>query len=170
MTLPEPFDDEYFRHMQWAHFASGAAGGGMRWPNRTPHSLTCGMRRAQRALAGFLPLIDWLRFQRRNLNDAIIVEGGSVAAFGCGDSEQAVLWLLRTDAIGADGMIDRRRPPAILRISLPGLRQGNYRITYWDTEGARVVGEAEQGHNADALFGFNPPPIAADLAVAVRRL
>jgi len=53
---------------------------------------------------------------------------------------------------------------------LPGLRQGNYRITYWDTEGARVVGEAEQGHNADALFGFNPPPIAADLAVAVRRL
>ena len=170
MTLPEPFDDEYFRHMQWAHFASGAAGGGMRWPNRTPHSLTCGMRRAQRALAGFLPLIDWLRFQRRNLNDAIIVEGGSVAAFGCGDSEQAVLWLLRTDAIGADGMIDRRRPPAILRISLPGLRQGNYRITYWDTEGARVVGEAEQGHTADALFGFNPPPIAADLAVAVRRL
>ena len=34
ITLPEPFDDEYFRHMQWAHFASGAAGGGMRWPNR----------------------------------------------------------------------------------------------------------------------------------------
>ena len=93
-----------------------------------------------------------------------------MAPFGCGDAEQAVVWLLRTEAIGADGMIDRRRPPAILRISLPGLRQGNYRITYWDTEGARVVGEAEQGHNADALFGFNPPPIAADLAVAVRRL
>jgi len=108
--------------------------------------------------------------QRRNLNDAIVVEGGSVAPFGCGDAEQAVVWLLRTEAIGADGMIDRQRPPAILRISLPGLRQGNYRITYWDTEGARVVGEAEQGHNADALFGFNPPPIAADLAVAVRRL
>ena len=66
------------------HFASGAASGGMRWPNRTPHALTPGMRRAQRALAGFLPLIDWLRFQRRNLNDAIVVEGGSVAAFCCG--------------------------------------------------------------------------------------
>jgi hypothetical protein len=36
MTLPEAFDDEYFRHMQWAHFASGGAGGGMRWPNRLP--------------------------------------------------------------------------------------------------------------------------------------
>ena len=58
-TLPEAFDDEYFRHMQWAHLASGGAGGGMRWPNRHPHVLTAGMRRAQRALAGFLPLVDW---------------------------------------------------------------------------------------------------------------
>jgi len=93
-----------------------------------------------------------------------------VAAFGCGDSEQAVLWLLRTDAIGADGRIDRTLPAVDLQIAVPDLSPGNYRITYWDTEGARVVGEAEQGHNADALFGFNPPPIAADLAVAVRRL
>ena len=52
ITLPEPFDDEYFRHMQWAHLASGGAGGGMRWPNRHPHRLTPGMRAAQQAMAG----------------------------------------------------------------------------------------------------------------------
>jgi mannan endo-1,4-beta-mannosidase len=53
-TLPEDFDDEYFRHMQWAHLASGGAGGGMRWPNRHPHQLTPGMRAAPlaRAVAG----------------------------------------------------------------------------------------------------------------------
>jgi len=28
-TLDEAFDDEYFRHIQWAHFASGGAGS---WP------------------------------------------------------------------------------------------------------------------------------------------
>src|SRR5207237_1345122 len=67
-TLPEPFDDEYFAHMQWAHLASGGAGGGMRWPNRRPHTLTPGMRRAQAALSRFLPLIDWTHFRRRNLN------------------------------------------------------------------------------------------------------
>jgi hypothetical protein len=33
-VLPDTFDDEYFRHMQWAHLASGGVGGGMRWPNR----------------------------------------------------------------------------------------------------------------------------------------
>ena len=53
VTLPEAFDDEYFRHMQWAHLASGGAGGGMRWPNRSPHTLTHGMRKAQLAMSQF---------------------------------------------------------------------------------------------------------------------
>jgi mannan endo-1,4-beta-mannosidase len=53
-TLPAAFDDEYFRHMQWAHLASGGVGGGMRWPNRKPHTLTPGMREAQRGLSEFL--------------------------------------------------------------------------------------------------------------------
>ena len=42
ITLPEAFDDEYFRHIQWAHLASGGAGGGMRWPNRAPASADAG--------------------------------------------------------------------------------------------------------------------------------
>ncbi len=49
--LPEALDDEMFRRMQWAHLASGGAGGGMRWPYRHPHRLTPGMHAAQRALA-----------------------------------------------------------------------------------------------------------------------
>ena len=52
-TLPEAFDDEYFRHMQWAHVASGAVGGGMRWPNREPHVLTPGMRPRSLRLPAF---------------------------------------------------------------------------------------------------------------------
>jgi hypothetical protein len=134
MTLPDAFDDEYFRHMQWAHFASGAAGGGMRWPNREPHSLTPGMRQAQQALAGFLPLIDWTRFQRRNLHGSVAIDGDRVAVFACGDAEQALLWLLRTDALGADGRIDRTHSAVDLRVSVPDLRPGDYQITYWDTE------------------------------------
>ena len=38
-TSSEAFDDEYFKHIQWAHMASGGAGGGMRWPNRHPNVL-----------------------------------------------------------------------------------------------------------------------------------
>ena len=86
-TLNEAFDDEYFRHIQWAHLASGAAGGGMRWPNRHPHVLTPGMRRAQKGLADFLPLIDWPRFRRRNLNSEVVSLHRNLAAFACGDDD-----------------------------------------------------------------------------------
>ncbi len=71
ITLPEPFDDDYHRHVQWAHLAAGGAGGGMRWPNRHPHRLTPGMLAAQRAMTKFLPLIAWQRFDRRNVNAAV---------------------------------------------------------------------------------------------------
>ena len=169
ITLPEAFDDEYFRHMQWAHFASGAAGGGMRWPNRTPHALTPSMRQAQRALAAFLPLLDWPRFHRRNLDGSVAVEGGPVAVFACGDAEQTLLWLLRTDAIGANGIIERTSPPIHLRVSVPDLRSGTYRITYWDTKNGRAVAKAEHDHDGMGTLTLEPPPIAADLAIAFRR-
>ena len=114
VTLPELFDEEYFRHMQWAHLASGGAGGGMRWPNRHPHSLTPGMRLAQLAMARFLPEVEWLRFGRVCVNDELRVrdEAGKVvpkkrlARFGCASGDQAVVYLLRRDALLGDGRLD----------------------------------------------------------------
>ncbi len=81
-TLPAPFDDEYFRHMQWAHLASGGAGGGMRWPNRRPHRLTPGMHRAQHSLAKFLPLLDWTRFARANVTSTLTLRRQAVISTG----------------------------------------------------------------------------------------
>ena len=166
-SLPEAFDDEYFRHMQWAHFASGGAGGGMRWPNRKPHILTAGMHRAQRALADFLPLIDWTTFQRTNLNGNLTASDPRVHAFGCGDARQAVLWLLRNDSIGRDGMLERDREPLRLSIRVPGLAVGTYRVTAWDTcAGAPVSEFAIDAY--DGSFDFQTPAIHADLAFAIR--
>ena len=64
ITLPDVFDLCYFRHMAWAHLASGGEGG-MRWPNRHPHILTPGMRQAAGVMADFATLIDWRRLRRR---------------------------------------------------------------------------------------------------------
>jgi mannan endo-1,4-beta-mannosidase len=166
-TLPEPFDDEYFRHMQWAHFASGGAGGGMRWPNRDPHVLTHGMRVAQRGLAGFLPLIDWPRFRRRNLNGELRVSLPSVEPFGCGDGAQAVVWLLRRDTIGADGRLRRDAAPIRPVITIPGLAPGRYLATAWDTESGAAVASWEADANADGLT--LKPSLVTDVAIAVRR-
>jgi len=138
-TLPAPFDDEYFRHLAWAHLASGGAGGGMRWPNRNPHVLTPGMRLAQRAMASFLPEIDWPRFARRNLSAAI--RARHVHAFACGDDRQALVWLLRRDSVGSDGRLRRDAVPVKTSFAVPGLAPGSYRVRGWDTEQGRLVEE-----------------------------
>jgi hypothetical protein len=146
-TLPEAFDDEYFRHIQWAHLASGGAGGGMRWPNRRPHVLTPGMRMAQGALSRFLPLVDWPRFSRCNLGEEIRASDSSVHVFGCGDARQAVIWLLRPDLEDAPPEKGRRllRRAAqggqvSLTLRVPGLMPGAYEAVLWDTRTGRESG------------------------------
>jgi hypothetical protein len=168
ITLPEPFDDEYFRHMQWAHLASGAAGGGMRWPNRNPHVLTNGMRRAQHALARFLPLIDWPSFHRVNLNHEVAVSDPNVAAFACGDAHQALVWLLRKDTLGPDGTVRRGAAPSGVKLRIPGLHAGRYSATLWDTAAGLSPGAIE-GTADDAGLALSLPPFKADIALAVSR-
>jgi hypothetical protein len=167
ITLPEPFDDEYFRHMQWAHFASGAAGGGMRWPNRHPHQLTAGMRRAQKALADFVGFIDWSRFRRVNLSQEVETSAQHCHVFACGDDAQALVWLLRRDTITKAGMLDRNTRPITCRVTVPALVPGRYRVTPWDTVNGKP-GEAKVVQ-ADRKTGlaFDVPPFVADLALAV---
>lgn len=169
-TLPEPFDDAYFRHMQWAHFASGGAGGGMRWPNRHPHSLTAGMRQAQQALARFLPLINWQQFRRQNLNKEILVSDKAFAVFGCGDAEQAVLWLLRTNNLTKKGLPDLNSEALPAFAQIPGLRPGRYRLTVWDTATGTAVNSFETEHKAELYLSLPLLPITTDRAFAVRRI
>jgi len=95
ITLDEKFDDEYFHNMQWSHFASGGAGGGMRWPYRHPHSLTAGMRKRQHSLAKFAEFIDWMNFKRYSLNHSINLNNEHLIPFTCGDEKQAIIWLVR---------------------------------------------------------------------------
>jgi mannan endo-1,4-beta-mannosidase len=164
--LSEPFDDEYFRHLQWAHLASGGAGGGMRWPNRSPHVLTAGMHAAQGALARYLPLIDWSTFRRRNLNEEIRVHSPVVRGFACGDERQAVLWLVRVGQGPGKRTLDRSAEPVDVRIDLPGLNHGDYEVTTWNTE----EGREEQRFTgiAGGEWCSVGVRVRTDLAVAIR--
>ena len=165
-TLSEAFDDEYFRHFQWAHFASGAAGGGMRWPNRHPHVLTHGMRAAQRSLAEFLPLIEWNNFRRRNLNAETEVTASNCAIFACGDERQAVVWLLRRDTITKAGTLKPGAAPIVSSVSVPGLDAGTYRVTAWDTMRGVEISRFEVALEC-GMLRFETPPFATDLALAI---
>jgi mannan endo-1,4-beta-mannosidase len=141
----------------------------MRWPNRKPHVLTRGMRREQSSLAGFMPLIDWSRFRRVNLNEEIEVSHPRVAVFGCGDSEQAFVWLLRRDTLARDGTLSSDVALIAPRIGVPGLTPGRYRITGWDTAEGRVRESIDLEHGGGPL-SVRVPPFATDLALAIRRM
>ncbi len=165
--LPAPFDDEYFRHFQWAHFASGGAGGGMRWPNRHPHSLTPGMRSAQQALSRFLPLIRWQEFRRLNLNKETLVSDEALAVFCCGDTKQAVLWLLRTNTIDVSGMTSKDIEGLPAQAKIPGLINGRYLITAWDTYSGTVISNKEVIHSGQSHLILPVYYIITDMAFAV---
>ena len=168
-TLSEAFDDEYFRHFQWAHFASGAAGGGMRWPNRHPHVLTHGMRAAQKSLAEFLPLINWNSFVRRNLNCQVEINNENCAVFACGDENQAVVWLLRLDVTGKNGMLAPTAAPTVFNVKVPNLKRGKYQVTFWDTLRARALDAIEVEADGEFLR-VETPPFATDLAMAITQI
>ena len=171
ITLPEPFDDEYFRHMQWAHLASGAAGGGMRWPNRSPHTLTDGMRKAQLAMSRVIPGIDWLRFDRRNISSELEVRVGrrlvtrKVTRFGCASSDQALLYLLRRDSLRPDGTLDRDGSGLEISVKVPGLDEGTRRVCVWDTVRGDLISESTQDLGRDRLLKL--PGLVGDYAVTV---
>ena len=163
-TLPEAFDDEYFRHMSWAHLASGGAGGGMRWPNRHPHVLTAGMRRAQAAMGSFLPLIAWRSFRHASLE----VRARGFHAFGCGDAEQAVIWLVRRGATAADGRVDAGRATSAQRVSVV-MPDGRYAVTGWDTVAGQATGTTDHVAAAGCLT-FTAGMLRGDRAFAIRRV
>jgi mannan endo-1,4-beta-mannosidase len=104
----------------------------MRWPNRHPHTLTHGMRLAQKHMVGFLDHIHWPSFRRRNLSCS--VKARHFHAFACGDEAQALVWLLRRDQIAHDKCLRRDAVPVTTSFTVPGLADGSYRVRGWDTE------------------------------------
>ncbi len=164
ITLPEAFDDEYFRHLQWAHLASGGAGGGMRWPNRNPHRLTDGMRRAQRGLADFLPLVDWRHFDRHPIE--VEVSDPAIACFACGDGRQALLWLLRTTPLLPDGRVDPDCRSAV-SVRVPSLAPGPYWAAAWDTRAGCRAGRVPVRAGAHGVV-VEMPAMPADVAISIQ--
>lgn len=168
-TLPEDFDDEYFRHMQWAHLASGASGGGMRWPNRHPHTLTHGMRRAQKSMADFVQLIDWKNFRRKNLNQQVQVSQPSITVFACADEQQAVVWLLRTDTIQKKSkIVNPEAQPVAINLVIPHMAAGDYTLTFWDTLNGKIISTESILHASSGKMKLDGLNVATDLALAVR--
>jgi mannan endo-1,4-beta-mannosidase len=168
VTLPEAFDISYFRHMSWAHLASGGAGGGMRWPNRMPHTLTPGMRVSQGVMADFARRIDWPRFAARNVSEELRTDPENLLAYGCADESQALVWVLRDrDELAREGDLPFRPLLSDARVEVPAMEPGRYRVTCAETHNGYVLSESVLDlRSGPAVLAL--PPFRHDLAVAVR--
>jgi len=90
-----------------------------------------------------------------------------VAALGLHAGRTAVLWLHHRQCNWRT-VLDGREPETLadLRVSLPGLPAGRYRVEWWDT----YTGEVLRTDSATAARGalpLQPPPFARDVAAVV---
>lgn len=164
--LPEAFDDEYERHLMWAHLATGGAGSGMRWPARDPHVLTAGMRQALGGLSRFSRLIDWRHFAPTDAD--LTTDHPDILTFGVCDTRQAMLYLLRNKP-GArhKGTLPEREPICGAMLTLRGLSPERYCVHAWNTVEGRSAGRRKVAVGAEGALRCEIPPLTKDLAVAV---
>jgi mannan endo-1,4-beta-mannosidase len=157
----QPFDEQVFHHMSWAHLASGGAGAGMRWPYRSPHSLTPVMLRTLRSIAQVANRIDWASFISRNADNRLSSNSSGMLLMGSGDSRQVIAWLA-DDTRNHPG---RRIGNATLRVK--GLSPGRYEATCWDTKiGVPVKTATLKPVSGEIAIPL--PSFESDIAVTVR--
>jgi mannan endo-1,4-beta-mannosidase len=127
------------------------------------------MHKAQSSLRDFVDLIEWGRFERSNWNAEARVSDPSVNLFACGDGKQVIVWLLRGDSLGSDGKLRRDAAALSTAVSIPCMAAGYYIVTAWDTDRGAEAASFEVRHPIDGPMNLQSPPLARDLAFAIRR-
>ena len=79
-----------------------------------------------------------------------------------------MLYLLRTDTIGPDGMLRADAAPLAPTVTVPELEPGVYRSFAWDTRAGRPLSTREMKHSGGTL-ALPLAGLVRDMAVAVRR-
>ncbi|HEY3413819.1 MAG TPA: hypothetical protein VGM51_12315 [Armatimonadota bacterium] len=157
----QAFDDEVFHHMSWAHFASGGAGAGMRWPYRQPHSLTPVMLRSLRSIAQVANRLDWKRLSPRSADARLSTKYNGILLMGSGDARQAIVWALHDTRVHSSINVSGAS------VALSGMAAGRYEVTCWDTRtGFPVKTTAAKSEAGRVTFAL--PTFRMDMAVTIR--
>lgn len=170
-TLPAAFDDEYERHMMWAHLCSGGAGGGLRWPARHPHVLTLGMKDGIRGLANFSREIDWQGFSPQDWRARLRLSGTErrgVHVFGVGDGQQVIALLLRRPPKGHRGRTPTMPSLAGTTLTVTGLKNGEFETISFDPVRGEVLSR-QKLLSRRGRIEFELPVWDHEIAIAVRQ-
>lgn len=161
LTNDTPFDEQYYRHMAWAHFASGGNGPGMRWPYRIPHMLSTGMHQTQRAISVVADRLNWNRFDPKNADARLSVNKPRLILMGCADARQAMVWLTQDVRV---------RPAEItpgVEVTIAGFGPGRYEAVAWNTYTGSLLSRAILA-SANSRITVSLPALALDMAITAR--
>lgn len=157
----ETFDNQYYHHMAWAHFASGGCGIGMRWPYRNPHYLTPGMHATQKAVSLVAKDIDWATFDVANADSRVSSNHPELILMASADTQHAVIWLTEDVRQAAAHAITGAT------LTFTGLAPGRYSVSCWDPNtGALLKQLGIVAVNGGVTVTL--PTINLDMAITIR--
>jgi hypothetical protein len=81
-----------------------------------------------------------------------------------------MIYLLRKDSIGDNGMLRHDVPSVTAAVEIPGMAPGCYEIICFDTRNAKEVATVRACVKPGSGLQFATPAIEADMAFACRRL
>jgi mannan endo-1,4-beta-mannosidase len=127
------------------------------------------MRLAQKSMAAFCSLVNWQRFNRQNMAKSIKVDSRSIQIFACGDDKQAILWLLRTDGVDAQGMINKEAIPLAATVQIP-LSTGGYQVILWHTQRYTVQNAFFNHTDVKGRLVVEVKGLVTDIAILVSKI
>jgi mannan endo-1,4-beta-mannosidase len=159
--LDQTFDNQYYHHMAWAHFASGGTGIGQRWPYRNPHYLTPGMHATQKAVSIVAADIDWTTINTANADNRVSSNHPELILMACGDTQHAVIWLTEDVRQAAAYSISGAT------LTFTGLAPGRYCVSCWNPNTGGLLKQAAPPV-VNGAVSITLPTIALDMAVTIR--
>ena len=155
----------HFHNMLWATSLSGLCGTGMLW--WWEELDTRDAYHHYRPLAAFLPDDPFARAHLAPVE--IEVSDERVRPVALGGEGYAAFWLQNREASWKHLVVEGREPTSVagLRVQLPGLDPGRYRVEWWDTWQGRVTGSEEV--RADGDLTLEVPAFTRDIACRIAR-
>jgi mannan endo-1,4-beta-mannosidase len=157
----EDWDNRYYHYMLWAHFASGGAGSGMRWPYRNPHILSDGMHATQRALSFAAADFDWNTFRLKNIDGRLTSNQSDFILMGSADGRQAAVWAAQDLRAGA---------PRTIRdatVTISDMPEGAYVARVRNAYNGTTLRTLPTTVGADGKLTVELPVFQYDIAVTV---
>lgn len=157
----DEWDSRYYHYMLWAHFASGGAGSGMRWPYRNPHIVSDGMHASQKALSVVAADFDWNTFRQKNMDGRLSSNESDLILMGCEDGGQAAIWAAQ----------DLRQGPARTiaagQITIAGMPEAHYYVRVRDSNSGALRNTASLAVGEDGKLRVDLPDFEYDIVVTV---